>query len=339
MHFAQLLPLFAGLAAAAALPRAESTVCANPVKRVEFRTLDATLRKQYTDAVMCLTTKPSSIGLKTSLYDDFTYVHTHLSRDIHYVAQFLPWHRYFTHLYHKQLQACGYTGPMVYWDWTLDTKDVAGSDFWDPVNGVGGNGGDETEKTNDGREWKCLVDGPFKDIRPAYSNLVAAEHCLSRDFFDGENRPGTMRASGYTPEVIADMNKLPDFESFEFRLENIPHGSIHSAVGGQMGDLGPSSSPNDPIFFMHHCQVDRLWTLWQQQNLEVRLKDYAGIRERLETPGSGNGTADGNSTQDEIPNPRAALTDMMPFMGLTGAEDLAVSAVMDTNSELLCYTY
>jgi hypothetical protein len=31
-----------------------------------------------------------------------------------------------------------------------------------------------------------------------------------------------MRASGYTPELIAEMNKLPDFEAFEFKLENIP---------------------------------------------------------------------------------------------------------------------
>ncbi|CAF3444778.1 unnamed protein product [Fusarium graminearum] len=338
MHFAQLLPLFTGLAVATTLPRQASSGCTKPAKRVEFRTLDAALRKEYTDAVICLTEKPSSIGLKTSLYDDFTYVHTHLNNDIHYVAQFLPWHRYFTYLYHKQLQACGYTGPMVYWDWTLDVKDVAGSDFWDPVSGVGGNGGDKIEKTSDGREWKCLVDGPFKDIRPAYSRGIAAEHCLSRDFFDGQNRPGTMRASGYTPEVIAEMNKLPDFESFEFRLENVPHGSIHSAVGGQMGDLGPSSSPNDPIFFMHHGQVDRLWALWQQQDPEARLKDYAGIRERLMTPG-GNATADDNSTQAEIPNPRATLTDMMPFMGLAGAEDLTVSDVMDTTNEKLCYTY
>ena len=88
---------------------------------------------------------------------------------------------------------------------------------------------------------------------------------------------------------------------------------------------------------MHHGQVDRLWTLWQQEDPETRLNDYAGIRERLMTPG--NGTSDGNSTDGGMPNPRVAITDMMPFMGLAGVEDLPVSAVMDTTSELLCYTY
>ena len=27
--------------------------------------------------------------------------------------------------------------------------------------------------------------------------------------------------------------------------------------------MGPGTSPNDPIFFLHHCNVDRLWAKWQ----------------------------------------------------------------------------
>lgn len=125
------------------------------------------------------------------------------------------------------------------------------------MNGVGGNGGDKIEKTSDGREWKCLVDGPFKDIRPAYSRGIAAEHCLSRDFYDGENRPGNMRASAYTPEAVSDVQKQSDFESYEFSMENGPHIAIHSAVGGLLGDLGPSSSPNGKylhFLFFPNCE-------------------------------------------------------------------------------------
>lgn len=29
--------------------------------------------------------------------------------------------------------------------------------------------------------------------------------------------------------------------------------------------MGPMTSPNDPAFFLHHCNVDRLWYLWQVQ--------------------------------------------------------------------------
>lgn len=27
--------------------------------------------------------------------------------------------------------------------------------------------------------------------------------------------------------------------------------------------MGPMTSPNDPVFFVHHCNVDRIWYNWQ----------------------------------------------------------------------------
>jgi len=80
MHLPSIL-LFTGLTAARVLPRQEATRCTNPVKRVEFRTLDNAARRQYTDAVKCLATKPSMLGLNTTLYDDFVYVHTQLNSE------------------------------------------------------------------------------------------------------------------------------------------------------------------------------------------------------------------------------------------------------------------
>jgi tyrosinase len=222
-----------------------------------------------------------------------------------------------------------------YWDWTLDVADVSNSEIFDAEHGFGGNGGKTTEKTNDAhhREWKCLVDGPFKDFRPAYTTTEYAPHCLSRDFYDGKNRPGTMRSSGYTSEVIKGIHARETFVDFELYLENVPHGSIHSAVGGEMGDMGPSSSPNEPLFFLHHAQIDRLWWLWQQENPEVRNKEYVGDRERV--PGvSGRPLLPGEVAPV---NPPASLEDVMPFMKL--ADDLPVSAVMTTESEILCYSY
>jgi tyrosinase len=54
------------------------------------------------------------------------------------------------------------------------------------------------------------------------------------------------------------------------------HGRGHGYVGGDMD--GSSASPNDPIFFLHHAQVDRLWAAWQEANLaggdEERAADY-----------------------------------------------------------------
>ena len=30
--------------------------------------------------------------------------------------------------------------------------------------------------------------------------------------------------------------------------------------------MQPGTSPNDPVFFFHHCNIDRLWSVWEQKN-------------------------------------------------------------------------
>jgi len=42
-----------------------------------------------------------------------------------------------------------------------------------------------------------------------------------------------------------------------------PHGSVHVEVGGWMRDV--STAAQDPIFYLHHSNVDRLWNLWLAQ--------------------------------------------------------------------------
>jgi tyrosinase len=100
-----------------------------------------------------------------------------------------------------------------------------------------------------------------------------------------------------------------------------------------MGDMDSSSSPNEPLFFLHHTQVDCLWWLWQQNNPSVRNAEYVGIRER--TPDFGGRPLLPGEVAPE--DPPATLEDVMPFMKL--ADDLPVSAVMTTESDVLCYTY
>jgi tyrosinase len=47
---------------------------------------------------------------------------------------------------------------------------------------------------------------------------------------------------------------------FSGRLECAPHDNVHSYVGGWMQNV--PSAAGDPIFFMHHCQIDRLYASW-----------------------------------------------------------------------------
>lgn len=45
-------------------------------------------------------------------------------------------------------------------------------------------------------------------------------------------------------------------------LEMIPHNVIHVEIGGFMQD--PRTAAFDPIFWLHHCNIDRLWEEWRQ---------------------------------------------------------------------------
>lgn len=47
--------------------------------------------------------------------------------------------------------------------------------------------------------------------------------------------------------------------SFEQFLENAPHNPVHDVIGNIMSTM---TSPVDPIFWLHHANVDRLWVAW-----------------------------------------------------------------------------
>ena len=48
---------------------------------------------------------------------------------------------------------------------------------------------------------------------------------------------------------------------FTGRVECAPHDNVHSFVGGWMQNV--PSAAGDPIFFMHHCQIDRIYASWE----------------------------------------------------------------------------
>ncbi|KAL2217654.1 monooxygenase [Thermoascus aurantiacus ATCC 26904] len=269
--------LVLGTSTAAAPSNGTTNVCTDPVTRQEWRQLSPQQRDSYIKAVQCLATRPSRLGLSTTLYDDFAYVHNQLNDEVHSVASFLPWHRYFVHVDEQALRECGYEGSTTYWDWTLDSSDPSHSPIWDPETGFGGNGSPR-QYTGSGR-------------RP---------HCLGRDFNNGTDQVGDMLGYAYTPKAIAEINALDDYDSFRVKLEGRPHGAIHSAIGG-IWCLGRRRTVH-PIFFLHHTQIDRLWWLWQQEKPDTRNTDYGGFKTQDQLDGT--------------TSPPASLDDILPMRGL-----------------------
>lgn len=63
--------------------------------------------------------------------------------------------------------------------------------------------------------------------------------------------------------TVAELNQVKSattFETFDSLLNNL-HGRVHNWVGGTMAN--PATSAEDPLFFLHHCFIDKLWADWQ----------------------------------------------------------------------------
>ncbi|MEO8961801.1 MAG: tyrosinase family protein [Ginsengibacter sp.] len=71
--------------------------------------------------------------------------------------------------------------------------------------------------------------------------------------------PGTVADMGTIASGVAGVMAFNTYNDFWTNLEGI-HGAVHVWVGGTMGFV--STAAADPIFWMHHANIDRLWWDW-----------------------------------------------------------------------------
>lgn len=83
-----------------------------------------------------------------------------------------------------------------------------------------------------------------------------------------------------TATQISTLMVSPDFAGFSTTLEASPfHNRVHILVGGTMAT---SRSPADPLFWLHHAFIDKLWADWQQTHPGAAFNppNTSGDRER-----------------------------------------------------------
>ncbi|KAJ9625169.1 hypothetical protein H2203_005124 [Taxawa tesnikishii (nom. ined.)] len=222
---------------------------------------------------------------------------------------------YFLHIYETALrEECGYGGALVYWDWTLDAYHLAESVVFDPKTGFGGDGEKDGSITI-GRTGRCVTDGPFMDVIADFYDIKAQPHCLSRGFRKDDGTLGQIDGKLVTPESIEETLQLNTYEAFVAEMESKVHDAIPFGIGG---DFETFTAPYDPLFFLHHTQLDRLWWLWQQRDPEKRFNEYGGHKQR--------------HSMD-----MAQLSDEVRMQGI--AVPVTVGEVMDTENHLLRYRY
>ncbi|KAI1173833.1 Di-copper centre-containing protein [Nemania sp. FL0916] len=305
--------------------------CRDPPQRREWRTLRPQEQQSYIDAVLCLSDRPSIFEPGSSRFDDMAYLHLNEGTITHYAAAFLPFHRYFIHIFEKALgKECGYYGGLPYWDWSLDSSDLALSPIWRDIGGFGGSGNPDIGEEISGGH--CITSGPFAYATRHWKakwngnnfEPVAKPHCLSRGFV----APGADKddfQKGIAPESLADVLAHPEYDGFLKILEMMSHNSIPQFV---QGDFFLGTAPNDPVFYLHHAQVDRLWWLWQQEDAEHRLYAFQGAAENQ---------LFGGSNSSEKASVAASLNDVLTF-GRFG-DHVQIRDLMRTDTSLLCYKY
>ena len=57
------------------------------------------------------------------------------------------------------------------------------------------------------------------------------------------------------------------------------HNRMHVWVGG---DMITATSPNDPVFFLHHANVDRIWSAWSQTHPDSAYRPLQSDQEELQ---------------------------------------------------------
>ena len=117
-------------------------------------------------------------------------------------------------------------------------------------------------------------DNPKLDEKTAYdvSPFVVYSGLLPTDFYNPESNLSFN--SSKTPSHNTQPGKTTTFSV----LEGFPHNKVHNYIGG-VGPLDPGPygnmtnflSPVDPIFFLHHANMDRLWDVWTRKQKRLNL--------------------------------------------------------------------
>lgn len=220
------------------------------------------------------------------------------------------------HLYEKALrEECGYTGYQPYWEWShWANKPVKSNPLYDGSHtSMSGNGRyipgrngtiqlfpipDPTPEkaifTPPGTGGGYIHDGPFANwslhlgpVAYSYDKGVHVPANPQKDGLGYNPRPlirdfnNSLLQQSASWDVILDMLvNVTDIHEFHPKFFQGPHLAGHSFISGVDNDI--FTSPGDPLFWFHHAQVDRIWTVWQGLDLDTREEALDGTMTLLD---------------------------------------------------------
>jgi tyrosinase len=107
------------------------------------------------------------------------------------------------------------------------------------------------DATSDGCVDEGIVswDGPFGDSW----TMDGGTGCVEREFLDASRFAFSGEA-----EMLSLIANMDEYDGYREDFEMGPHMLVHGLIGGHMGT---NWSPADPLFWLHHSNIDRIWTM------------------------------------------------------------------------------
>ncbi len=228
-------------------------------------------RDRFRNAIIALNHKPYPGGRSDTPVGGVSYWfkqdEIHQSTHVHNCPAFLPWHRELLNRFEALLRLVDPALSLHYWDWTTDPSWMFTNDFMGNAHG------------DAGEPWQANAP-PW---RP--DGLYNPGANPNRDSRDNPFDPPLHITRGVgelgipLPTPADDQNVLdaPNFVEFHNRI-SIPHGNMHSYIGGPGGTLtNAHTSFRDPFVFLLHSNIDRLLAMWQHNPAHPERLDPAQI--------------------------------------------------------------
>jgi tyrosinase len=151
-------------------------------------------------------------------------------------------------------------------------------DVWNDVTGYSvslktGISGNEAFATTCGSRYLSR-DNPKLDPKTAtnVSEFIVLSGLLPIDFYNPTSQ------LSFNSSKTTNHNVPPAGASSFSTLEGLPHNKVHNYIGGYgpldpgpYGNMTNNLSPVDPIFFLHHSNMDRLWDVWTRKQKNRNL--------------------------------------------------------------------
>jgi hypothetical protein len=265
--------------------------------RKSAASLTAYERDQLLEAIATVKASPS---YNTFLQMHLLAVDGSPTNQAHQNAGFLPWHRTFLLHFERELQKTHPHVSLHYWKQELPSAASAGdpasvvavfSQHFMGVNGAGFNNAVVFASDND--LWGWQINGqllPRANFNRSNPNYI----------FNTESLLVLMQ----TYRVLDNPSSS---DSFSYQVESNPHNDGHGWVGGWMASC--QTSPQDPIFWLFHCDIDRYWARWQYTQ---KRYDPTGADPAAYAPN------DAYATGSSVPLGHHLNDTLWPWNGLTG---------------------